>query len=536
MAKNTTSCWQRLGFRKFTHTCAIALCMLAGGMSGAPAFAQQEAVSRANKLYETIAPNLRSDMVLVPLLIKLEAAPGPFGSVGEAMLLGAETRAFPAAKAWAEKAPQKAMLEGLKKVTAESDFRKAYAWGMPYGAEAVPAEWVMEKMYVELGDPPTLAAAQLLYLPKLDLLESLVQVEATRRAAMDDPNGAIDVLTDLAFFARQMADRQLMDEALWGMRVMQRSLDRMRDIAYVDMSTAKRKLNVDKLLPQVARLDGYILLDRMKLPAANQIAGEQVLSRVYDDKGAIRPDVFAATMASMGVAGKPLRIFSEAARWQGAADAQADGATAKRILSGIYQDWTRRWAMGPFDDALNSVSAYQQFDRNKQQAVMMATPNVWQLSEWRRLNELERVGSRAALSIVGTFYSNNVLPPTPTSIRPRWMKEMEADPYNPNIQFQGKPPLEYFVPQRGRGIAIDQNAKPHELTVVTSVPGRPSVTFKVNVKGDVFVLYSFGTDQARNGAARVQNTAERVQGADYLIFPSPLSLYRQYLIDAGELQ
>ncbi len=517
-----------------------AACVMVAGLAAvtttSTVHAQGDAVQRANDLYRTIAPNLRSDTVLLPLVAKMQPVPGAFANIGEAMLLGAETRGFAAAKSWAEGAPQKAVLDALKRVTSEGDHRKAFAFGLAYGAENVPAEWVASGTYVELGDPATLAAAQLLYLPKLDAMESLVQVEATRRAAMDDPNGAIDVLLDLAFFGRQMADRQMFEEAMWGMRVMQRSFERIRDVAYIDMVSAERKLNLDKLLTQVARMDGYLDLDRMKLPEANRISTEQVLARVYDDRGAIRPEAFAGTMATLGLQGRPLRIFSEAARWQSAAASQADGVNARRILSGLYADWARRWAMNPFDDSLNTTSAFAGLDRTKEQAIAMSTPNLWHLAEWRRVNTLERVGTRATLSLLGVLYTNNVFAPTITSIRPRWMTQLDSDPFNPNIEFGNRPPLEYFVPQRNRAGRIDTEAKPHEMTVVTNTKDRPSVTFKVDLKSDVFVLYSVGTDLARNNAARVQNTAERVQGADYLIFPSTLSLYRQFLIDGGELQ
>jgi hypothetical protein len=515
---------------------SVACVALATHATSAVAFAQGDSVTRANDLYRTIAPNLRSDQVLLPLLAKMAPAPGVFGNVGEAMLLGAETRGFPAAKAWAEGAPQKAVLDALKRVTSEGDHRKAFAFGLAYGAENVPPEYVANKTYVELGDPATLAAAQLLYMPRLDAMESLVHVEATRRAAMDDPNGAIDVLIDLAFFGRQMADRQLFDEAMWGMRAMQHAFERIRDIAYVDLVSDHRKLNVDKMLAQVARLDGYLELDRMKLPEGNRIAAEQILARVYDSQGKVRTDVFAGTMATLGLQGRPLRIFSESARWQTAASGQGDGANAQRLLSGLYADWSRRWAMNPFDDSLNTVSAFANLDRARNQALAMSTPNLWTLAEWRRVNTLERVGTRATLSLLGVLYTNNVFPPTITSIRPRWMKELDSDPFNPNIEFGNRPPLEYFVPQRNRAGRIEAEAKPHEMTVVTNTKDRPSVTFKVDLKGDVFVVYSVGTDLARNNASRVQNTAARVQGADYLIFPSPLSLYRQYLVESGELQ
>ena len=56
-------------------------------------------------------------------------------------------------------------------------------------ASATPAdpEMVMAKMYSELGDPPLLLGAEFLYLPKVEQLFSLLQIEATRLQSTGDP-------------------------------------------------------------------------------------------------------------------------------------------------------------------------------------------------------------------------------------------------------------------------------------------------------------------------------------------------------------
>jgi hypothetical protein len=45
-----------------------------------------------------------------------------------------------------------------------------------------------------------------------------------------------------------------------------------------------------------------------------------------------------------------------------------------------------------------------------------------------------------------------------------------------------------------------------------------------------------GSDNASTNAKRVQNVAEQVEGADYLMWPPVISLYRQHKLDAGEIK
>ena len=57
------------------------------------------------------------------------------------------------------------------------------AFGQLYGVEGVDIEMIAAGLYTDLGDPPTLAGARIGYMPMLDRLAILVNVEATRLAA-----------------------------------------------------------------------------------------------------------------------------------------------------------------------------------------------------------------------------------------------------------------------------------------------------------------------------------------------------------------
>jgi hypothetical protein len=78
-----------------------------------------------------------------------------------------------------------------------------------------------------------------------------------------------------------------------------------------------------------------------------------------------------------------------------------------------------------------------------------------------------------------------------------------------------------------------EEAKPFEMSVI---PFEGGAAIGVRLTDDVFVLYSLGSDANDDFARRIQNGTVGVRGADYLLFPPVLSLYRQNLIDRGDLK
>lgn len=497
-----------------------------------------DAISQANALYADIAPGVRSDLVLLPLLAKAAAPPLNVASPERAALYPATGKDWAAVEAWVQAPPQAALLQALVRVTREKDWNKAFAFGQPYGAEGVSPELIRAGLYTELGDPPTLAAGQHLYLPRLSTLECAANVEATRLAAAGKCSDAIDVMTNFVWFARQMTDRALAKESQWGWRAMSRGLHRIRDLAFGDMG-ADRKLDLGRLRGQIDRLAGtgaYLDPDRAKLPRAQRIATDQVINRVYANREGVNPTTFPATMARLATAGKPLRLFSEAAKWKSAAGAQAGGVEAAEKVSAVYADWASRWTTEWFDRRNAAPSTYSTLDPKRFATIVVSTPDLLQLADDRQIVRTEIVGTRAALALVGFAYTTHGLAQQLSVVRPRWLSALEADPYNPERASGAQPPLEYFVPMRDTPRGATQEPEPYEINLVGTTADAGNVTFSVRLRDDVFVLYSRGTDNARNMARRVQNTSELVQGADYLLWPPVLSLYRQHVIDQGDLE
>jgi hypothetical protein len=475
------------------------------------------------KAYGDIPEARRSDLVLLPLLAKSAPPPSNVGNYHEARLLLGGMKGWDQAAAWASAPAQQELIQALLRVGAERDFLKAFEFGMPYGFEGVSPDLIRAGLIVNLGDPPTIAAAQYSYLPALDRLEMLANVEASRLLSQDKTHAAIDIMIAMAHLGRQMCDRAMIREAQWGMEVLSRSMERVRDLAYRAVLD-KKAIDVRLLATQIDRLDpeGFFKIGRMAMPTGDQIGATQVIERTRDNEvGGFNVPALASTMAKMGAGGKPLRLFSEAATWSDAAKKSAGPQAIQERVDGVYTDWRVRWAMNYFDSRLGNKTPYQDVDKDRYQLLVVAVPDMAPLERGRQAAETEIVGARTALACVGVYVTTNGQPNLITAVRPRWVKAIDADPFNAD---RAKPPLQYFVPRTS-----------FEASIVEFTPSGKE-NFSVPLTGDTFVLYSHGSDNADAKARRIENTWEVVRGADYLIWPPVLSVFRQHLIDAGELE
>ncbi|GJQ29828.1 MAG: hypothetical protein HBSAPP03_17120 [Phycisphaerae bacterium] len=514
----------------------LTVVVVALGVSRLEARAQGDHVARVNAVYAPIAKERRSDLVLFPLVAKMAPIPVAVNTLEQAVILPADVASFKPAGAWAAAEPQQAIIRALSSVTKEMDWRKAYAFGQPYGADGVPAELIRAGLYTDLGDPPTLAARRHLYAPSLEHMAILVNVEASRLVGEGKPSDAIDVLIDWAFFCRSVCDRQFFTEAAWGLNNLAQAYERIRDVAYTDMMGA-RVLDQTRLIAQIQRMAGdqYLDLNRMTFPIANRAAVEQMIERVYVPRGRVDERVFGTAMARLGSSEHPLRLFSETAQWRTGASAQVDWFQITEKTRGVFDDWADRWKFPWFDARQNLQTVWSTLEGSRNHDVLTATtPDLGKLAPRRQIAKLEGVGTRSALAALGATYARQSLPPQLSAVRPRWLTALEDDPYNPNARTLGTPPpLEYFVPMRDTPKNARGEPEPYEMSVVTSDPAQP---LSLRMTDDTFVIYSWGSDNAKNFAKRTQNTSATVQGADYLIWPPVSSLQRKNLRDLQRLK
>jgi hypothetical protein len=305
------------------RTRIIGLVAVALGFTS-PATAQEH-IREANALYNEIRRDRHSNPIILPALAEIEAPPAQVADLADANLAFVGGAMWPDARAWAEREPQQAVLDALREVTEEQNYRRAMAFAQPYGASDVSVDTIRSGMYTELGDPPLLAAARHLYLPKMQQMRVLARIEAHRLQEEGRPGDAIELLLRLAVFGRQMADRELIYESYFGYVTMVDAMRSARDVLYIDY-TGRKQVQPARLIELVKWLDreGALGLDRLKFPQADRIAAQQVIDTVYEERGGVQPERFLATMVRLGSSDRPLRRFSEARYWVDKVDTQVD--------------------------------------------------------------------------------------------------------------------------------------------------------------------------------------------------------------------
>lgn len=493
-------------------------------------------VSKANQLYADIKPNLRSDLTLLPAVAKLQPVPTALRGVATPELMFVGAQGWADALAWVTSAPQQEALKALQSITRKSDPREPIAFGLTYGTDGIPVELIRAKAYVELGDPPTLAAAQVMYLPMLDTLAAVVNVEITRLVGEGKIEEAAALCVDWVVFARQMADRQLFQEAKWGFEQMNGGLERLRDAVYTDFRDQKllKPEAIKQLLTRLDDMRGVLSIDRIKFPKADELGAEQVVSRVFVPRKGPDERVFGTTLASIGAAGRPLRLFAEAARWQAAATGHKDQIDTSSMLDRVYGDFSSRWRVDFYDRRQMQPYEYGRMSTTDFAVIAATLPDMSSLIELRQRLRVEAVGTRLSLAILGSTYVRKEFPPTVASVRPSWQVELEKDPFNIDSTMGNKNPMQYFVPIRDTKARFGpkEDPRPHDVNIVAG-SGR---NFAVPIGEDQFIIYSLGSDTRKNWAERVQNTIKKVEGADYIVWPPMIALERQHLRQTGEIK
>ncbi len=503
------------------------------GLAASPSSGQGDHLARVNSTYEQVPESRRSDGILLRALIAMDEPPIGIDSPEMAALTYAGSLAWGLAEDWALAPAQRAALTALRQVTENPDERRGMIFAQVYGSRVSP-EFIRARAYTELGDPPLLAGARMHYLEQFDNLWILSHIEATRLNTEGKTAEACDVLVRLIYVGRQLSDRVFAKEMRYGLSMMMDAATRIRDISYEDFR-GSRSLSPQQIQGIIARLElynrGYLNPERLVFPTGNKVAAEQLLETLYVPRGGVREDLFASVMARLRTSDRPLRLFAEASRFESAGANQADWFEVRDAIDRVFDGWSSRWRLSAFDRQSALPHYWDQFDRSRFAVVTASTTDLSELFRMRRVFEAEVVGTRHALAVLGYFYELGVFPPDASSVRPRWLTQIEADPFNPNRAAGRLPSLEYFVPVRDAYLPDERAvAQPHRMNVFA--PGGEN--FAMMLREDQFVMYSVGQDGVKNFAEDVSNDVDAITG-DYLIWPPMLSIHREHLRDTGRL-
>ena len=495
-------------------------------------------LDRVNAQFKSIPEEKRSDLKVLPLLADMTDPPAVLGSQKHAALLGFSGPGWAECKAWAQAAPQKALIDVLPTITSDQDTQKGFAFGQPYGVEGVPLDLIKKGMYTDLDDPPLLSWARHLYMPAMERFGVLVQVEASRLAEAGDASAAIDLMIRWLYFCRQMADRPFLAEKEWAMDSISLAIMRIRDLAYGDFRAEKHSLDAAKVVDIIKKLKnkgGVIAIDRIRPPEANFVGKEQLIHEIMVPTGGPNPDNFATTMARITSLERPLRLFSSAAYWEQIRGSHAGTLETQKLLAQIHDDWYQRWDLSYFDPVLHNKTDYQLKVAGKAKfAVLQAkVSDIEGLFETRQIMKVELAGTRAGLGVYGYFLRQGAqpqyLPPSLDALRPDFTDHgpVEVDPYSSK-----KWDIQYFLISRDEPRGPNGEIRQHRIKLF---PPEPEPRFDVPLGSDQFILYSVGPDDDK-GSAVSATQARRGVGGDYLLWPPALSLYRKRLIETDALK
>lgn len=504
-----------------------AVCLVPGLVPAGAAFAQgSEFLARANSAYADIRADRRSDTVLLPAIAEMDNPPPAAASPFSAARLTEGAPGWSAAKRWAEAPAQVDALEALATVTAETNWRRSFGFGQRYGSAGIDAMLIERNLYTDLGVPPTLGLARFGYLDGLNRLSALVYVEATRRQAEGDPGGAADVCVDLAYLGRQIADRAFAEEARWGLETIAESVERLRVVAYEDFA-GERNLTQEAFQRAIDRLElerAYMDLSRLTFPIGDRLALLEVAGRIFPGEGPPDPGAFATTLARLDTGSRPLRLFGQAAAWDGRASAHAPWSETEDEIERAYEDWRQQWELDDFHPRRSAPAYFDGLNSTRFAVISASLGDLGDLFELRRRARVEIVGSRTCLALVAYGYQFGQEPPQVSSVRGRWVQRMDADPYNARNGSTEGPPLEYFVPIRDTRDQFTGEPQPHEISATTA--RGETITTRVDESG--FVVYSFGPDGQKDWARRATSSASAggSGGTDILLWPPVLGLER----------
>ncbi|MBK7404998.1 MAG: hypothetical protein IPJ41_10280 [Phycisphaerales bacterium] len=511
----------------------------------APQARADEFVNRVNAYFADVRPDRRSDPIILASLSAMEPPPAGVAKPRQAALVPASSAMWSEAAAWAQKPTQVAVLEALDQVTQETDQRRAMVFAQPYGLAELGSspeqiKLIAAGLYTDLGDPPLLATARHLYLPRFDDMACLVNVEATRRLAAGDAAGALDVLTDWVYFARQIADREFYAEKSWAFEAMVGGIERIRDVTYQDFRGGKT-LTADQLKTVIDRLQderALLTISKIQLPRADFEGASQLIASLIAPRGRVKPELFSPTMARLASTQRPLRLFGEAARWDSVAAIHVDWYGANEALDALRSDYEYRWTHSRFDENVSQPFVVERYRspvvRDAVAIVTRSVPDMRELFKLRLELTVELAGTRDSMGLVGFYAENRAYPLDLSAIRPRFVTELEGDPFAAPGAGGRQPPLIFFVPIRDTKDRFPPRATipPHEISVI--VADAPNVA--IALRDDQFVLYSVGADGSKQWADEAQNTTDAPAGRDYLLWPPVLSIVRETLVQSGDLK
>lgn len=463
MAHGATSTTLRFALHRVVAALAGAFVLVGATGHAQPSGDDASFVRKVNDIYKgrdrAVPDARRADLRLFPAAMAMAAPPASAATPLLASLLSPGASGWPEAEGWAKAEAQRAVLDAVREI---GDASKRFAFLHGYGREAAPREWVEAGLYVDLGEPPILAAAQFRYFGALERIGALVNIEATRLVREGKGKESAELLVRWIFFGRALADREFFAEKRMADVIMRSGLERLRDLVYTDPE-AFTDTDIRDVIGMIQ--PRQVMLERLHFPRADRIAAEQALARAYTPGGGPSPERFGPTFARIASSDRPLMMFGESARWQSAATGLAGTYDTSDELDAVYDDWLYRWDLAYFDDIIvQRPSDYDVMDKAKFAVIDRLVGPAREMFPMRQRLDTDFAGTRMALGVAAFARRFNLFPDGLAAIRPGYVQRIETDPYT-----REGADFHYFVPMRGQRVGPRETPTPHTIRV--ALPG-----------------------------------------------------------------
>ena len=406
----------------------LALAVLAAASLACPSVHadDQKAVEALNAPAKVIQEKSKSWKTLFDAYVTMTAPPAKVGKDFNALTIWPGMTDWDKVKDWA--AANGAMAKAIL------DSQQAVAFAMPYGRTNVPPTYVEKGAFIGIGDGLSVYVADVAYLKPLATIEAFVVAEMYRLGGEKKFQEAFDLGLATLRVLRQVADQHLLEEKLFAMGAMCEMASVQRDVLQTFLA------DVPAPVAKHFALAGYALvrptdgerLRRLEMPEGDRVLAEALIAQLFDAQG--QPDTakFAATMGSLQARKEPLSAFGAARRWTEIADVHGSLDATRIRLTGIYDDWWRRWRVRYYDGLLDNATVLSRTNKMRYAMVLEMVNDIESVFALRQRLNAELNGTVLAFGLVAAYRDAGTWPAGLDRTYTQFtIKRFDMDPWDP---------------------------------------------------------------------------------------------------------
>lgn len=375
--------------------------------------------------------------------------------------------------------------------------------GLPYGAGEVEPKYHEAELHAALV--PGELRFEFTYLYGIDVIAAYATAEMYRLFEARQAGNALELAVAFNWVARQMCDREFLDEKLYSIQLLIDALSNLRDGMYMYMDQIEAS--------EFRSLAWYDLpglrpdRNRLHIPEGDRVFSEALLKAVFDERSHHPdPDKFAEAFAAIQSADAPLTRFGAARRWRMIALVHDSLEASLERLALIYDDWWRRWRVQEYDTILDTETQFERTNPVRYAAVIYSMQDLADVFSVRNQLITAVNGTAVAAGLCAYVRTYGNYPDDKEKTYGQFVRKLisDIDPYD-----QGYGRLRY------RYLAQPDTVDTH--------------LGRVKIEKGQGVLYSRGVDHADNRAA--EHTPDGTSG-DLVLWPPIKALLReQKMID-----